>query len=276
MNSMKGILPYLQRGVIALVMVLALISLGRMHVRNHQQQERIEQLEEGLLALNNRLDQIQNRSTRSSEQGTGQQRAYGKQKDASPNDKAGSSKEKTQDAASGKSRATDKQEETVRPESDSLRPKPLPIEIEEGSVRHKYTEPQRFNLNHIDSLTLIRIPGIAARTASTILKYRNLYGGFYDPWQLQEFLTWDAAQAYMPEWCTKWFTADVSNVKLIPLNKATVAELRRHPYITYEQAIDLVNYRTRHKRIEKIEELYNLSTFKPEEVKRVSFYLSFE
>lgn len=147
---------------------------------------------------------------------------------------------------------------------------------QEGERPRKFTEPHQFDLNTIDSLTLIRIPGIAERTASVILKYRTRYGGFYDPRQLQEFLTWDAAKDYMDEWCSVWFTADASRLRLINTNRLTIAELQRHPYITHEQAVELVRYRTRHKRIVSVVELEQFSSFTPEELKRVVPYLSFE
>ena len=140
----------------------------------------------------------------------------------------------------------------------------------------KFTEPHLFDLNTIDSLTLIRIPGIAARTASVILKNRLRYGGFYNPRQLQEFLTWDAARDYMDEWCTVWFTTDANRLRLIHVNEATVSELQRHPYISHEQAVEIVRYRTRHKRLASIVEFQQLTTFSAEQIQQILPYLTFE
>jgi DNA uptake protein ComE-like DNA-binding protein len=140
----------------------------------------------------------------------------------------------------------------------------------------KFTEAHQFDLNTIDSLNLIRIPGIASRTASVILKYRQRYGGFYNPWQLQEFLTWDAAKDYMEEWCNVWFTADANRLRLIHVNAATISELQRHPYISHEQAVEIVRYRTRHKRIASAVEFQQLSTFSAEQIQQLLPYLTFE
>ena len=151
-----------------------------------------------------------------------------------------------------------------------------PFTSQTGERPRKFTEPHLFDLNTIDSLTLIRIPGIAARTASVILKNRLRYGGFYNPRQLQEFLTWDAARDYMDEWCTVWFTTDANRLRLIHVNEATVSELQRHPYISHEQAVEIVRYRTRHKRLASIVEFQQLTTFSAEQIQQILPYLTFE
>ena len=44
----------------------------------------------------------------------------------------------------------------------------------------------------------------------------------------------------MEEWCTAWFTADASRLRAIHVNAATISELQRHPYISHEQAVEIV------------------------------------
>lgn len=135
----------------------------------------------------------------------------------------------------------------------------------------KFTEPHRFDLNTIDSLNLIRIPGIAARTASIILTQRERYGGFYSPEQLREFITWDAAQQYMQDWCEVWFTADPQSIRKIPVNTSDVKTLQRHPYINHEQAVDIYRYRLRNKSV-GVEDLRMMQSFTPEDIKRLKYY----
>lgn len=140
----------------------------------------------------------------------------------------------------------------------------------------KFTEPHAFDLNTVDSLTLIRIPGIAARTASVILSQRQRYGGFYDANQLRDFLTWDAALAHLDEWCTLWFTANADRIVHLPINTATVSQLQHHPYLSHQQAVEIVQYRTRHKGIHQATELQQLSTLTQNEISHLLPYLSFE
>lgn len=246
----KSIPPYIQRGLIVLIILLMGISISRLLVSMHQQQERIEILETQvalLMADTTRLV-IQPNIRHQASDVPYSQTTVSRHKPHYDNRPQADNRSHTEQQASSHT------------ESNSF----------------KFTEPHTFDLNTIDSLTLIRIPGIASRTAATILKNRQRYGGFYDPWQLQEFMTWDAAQANMEAWCTQWFTANPSRIQRLPLNTASVGELQRHPYITHEQAVDLVRYRTRHNRISAPAELQQIPSLSAETVEKLLPYLSFE
>lgn len=146
----------------------------------------------------------------------------------------------------------------------------------EPSYQRKFSEPHLFDLNTIDSITLIRIPGIAARTAHVILKQRERYGGFYNPWQIGEFLTWDAAQQHLDEWCTRWFFTDQNLLRPLRVNHDSEAELRRHPYLTRQQARLIIDYRTRHQRITTPAELQQFTDLSASQMQHLLPYLSFE
>ncbi|MDO4497839.1 MAG: helix-hairpin-helix domain-containing protein [Bacteroidales bacterium] len=141
---------------------------------------------------------------------------------------------------------------------------------------NKFGSPLFLELNVIDSATLVRVPGIAGRTASVILDYRERLGGFYSPEQLRERLTWEVAQSYMDDWCNKWFKADESLVQMLRINILSFREINRHPYISYEQTKALVNYREKHKRIQSMAELKQLGVFDEETLEKLSHYISFE
>lgn len=136
----------------------------------------------------------------------------------------------------------------------------------------KFTQAHKFDLNTIDSLNLIRIPGIAAKTASIILSQRARYGGFYSPEQLREFLTWDAAQRYMQDWCEVWFTADPQTIRKIDVRIADVKALQRHPYINHEQAVEIYRYRLRNKTV-TVKDLQQLPSFTQDDIERLKYYL---
>lgn len=263
----KRIPPYLQRGLLALIIVLLGISVARLLVSMHQQQERIEILEgqvAQLFADTTRLV-LPSYSSRPYEDRrfknqTSSRNDYYPRRNSYQN----SSANRQVADSSTSSYTTNQRQETL----DATPPTTSPS--------RKFTETHQFDLNTIDSATLVRIPGIAERTATVILKNRQRYGGFYSSSQLQEFLTWEAAQAYMEEWCTIWFTTDIAHIRAIQINTASVSELQRHPYISHEQAIDLVRYRTRHKHISSVAELQQLSTFSESQLNQLLPYLSFE
>ena len=144
-----------------------------------------------------------------------------------------------------------------------------------GVYSQKFESPVLLELNTVDSATLTRIPGIGAKSASLIIKYRNQLGGYVSPYQIEEKLVWDSAKERMDEWCSLWLKADSSLVRRINVNKAGFKEILRHPYISYEQTKALVKYRDKHLRIDGIEVLYMLEEFSDDDIARLLPYLSF-
>lgn len=144
------------------------------------------------------------------------------------------------------------------------------------AVAEKFHSPIRLELNLVDSATLVRVPGIAGKTAGTILKYREALGGFYSPDQLRERLTWESAQERMDEWCCDWFTADESLIRIIAINKVSFSELLHHPYFNYDQVKAVIRYRDKHKRIDSFAQLEQLGCFEPETLEKLKHYCSFE
>jgi len=139
----------------------------------------------------------------------------------------------------------------------------------------KFTNHILLELNTVDSATLVRVPGIGAKSASMIISYRERLGGFHTPYQISERLTWEGANERMEEWCTKWFKADERFIKKLDINNADFKEILRHPYISYEQTKAIVNYRNKHKKIESINVLELFEEFQKEDIERLRHYLKF-
>ncbi len=274
-SNRKSIPPYIRRSLLVLIIFLMGISVARFFVSMHQQEERIEILEAQVAQLLADTTRLQIPSQPLYNRGYHQQNGnyyhtYNRNNHNHYRQSHSTQGQRKPDQSLRSSDAiADSTARTNVPQSS-------PFISQTGERPRKFTEPHLFDLNTIDSLTLIRIPGIAARTASVILKNRLRYGGFYNPRQLQEFLTWDAARDYMEEWCTVWFTTDANRLRLIHVNEATVSELQRHPYISHEQAVEIVRYRTRHKRLASIVEFQQLTTFSAEQIKQILPYLTFE
>lgn len=140
----------------------------------------------------------------------------------------------------------------------------------------KFSNPVLLDLNSVDSLTLRCVPGIAEKSASMIIRYRERLGGFYDPSQLAELLTWESAQQHLDEWCEEWFVADTTKIRPLNVNSASFKELLRHPYLSFDQTKALVNYRERHRGIPSIMALRMLEDFSESDIARLTPYLSFE
>ena len=274
-GNRKSIPPYIQRSLLVLIIFLMGISVARFFVSMHQQEERIEILEAQVAQLLADTTRLQIPSQPLYNRGYHQQNGnyyhtYNRNNNYNYRRSSSTQGQNRPDQSLRSSDAIADSTATINASQST------PFTSQTGERPRKFTEPHLFDLNTIDSLTLIRIPGIAARTASVILKNRLRYGGFYNPRQLQEFLTWDAARDYMEEWCTVWFTTDANRLRLIHVNEATVSELQRHPYISHEQAVEIVRYRTRHKRLASIVEFQQLTTFSAEQIQQILPYLTFE
>lgn len=140
----------------------------------------------------------------------------------------------------------------------------------------KFSAPVRLELNAIDSLTLVRVPGIGATTAYVILRYRDKLGGFSSPEQLRECIRWESAQQHLDEWIEEWFKADEFLIKKVDVNHLSFKELVHHPYLNYEQVSQLCRRREKVGSMRSLDELSQLDAFGEEDLKRLAPYLRFE
>lgn len=139
----------------------------------------------------------------------------------------------------------------------------------------KFQLPIVLELNTVDSATLTKVPGIGAKSARMIVRYREQLGGFHNAKQLDEVLTWSSAKEHMDEWCTHWFTADSSLIIRLNVNTADFRQILRHPYFNYEQTKELVNYRDKHKRINSWDDFEMMECFDNNDIEKLRFYLKF-
>jgi competence protein ComEA len=104
------------------------------------------------------------------------------------------------------------------------------------------TERYKAELNSADSAELVKVFGIGPATARRIIRYREKLGGFAFIEQLREVAGIDSARFEVIK--TGVFT-DPDVVKKIEINKASVTQLRQHPYIDYYIAKAIVDNRIR-------------------------------
>ena len=143
------------------------------------------------------------------------------------------------------------------------------VRVEVKSVRYaaKSRPPEPLDLNMADSTELVRLPGIGAATAMKIIRYRERLGGYTEITQLAEI-------EGLPDSLMKWFIiTDTIPVSRIAVNKATLAELRRHPYIDFYQARAIVEFRNERGTIKSPEQLSFLEEFTAQDLIRLKPYL---
>jgi len=141
-------------------------------------------------------------------------------------------------------------------------------------VYKKYTSSIAIiDINLADTTAFIALPGIGSKLASRIISFREKLGGFYSIDQVGE--TYGLQDSTFQK-IKKWLKLDNSLLKKININKATVEELRSHPYIRWNLANAIINYRKEHGDFKSIEELKNIMIVTDEVYEKVKNYLIVE
>ena len=146
------------------------------------------------------------------------------------------------------------------------------VTVEVKSVRYasKTRPDEPLDLNAVDSTELVKLPGIGSATAYKIIRYREQLGGYTDIGQLSEI-------EGLPDSLMKWFIiTDTIPIRQIPVNTATLSELRRHPYMDFYQARAIVEYRRERGMIKGPEQLSFMEEFTVQDLKRLEPYLDFK
>ena len=127
---------------------------------------------------------------------------------------------------------------------------------------------ERVDLNKADTAQLRHVPGIGSYFARQIVNYRRHLGGFHSIQQLREIEDF-------PEKSLSYFILPDDDVARLDINTATLSQLSRHPYITYTQARDIVDYRRLRGPIHTLDDLRLLKSFTPQTLRRIEPYLKF-
>jgi len=119
--------------------------------------------------------------------------------------------------------------------------------VQQTETVKKYDKPSytiaNVDINLADTAAFIALPGIGSKLANRIIAFRDKLGGFYKIEQVAETFalpdsTFQKIKSHL------FITA--TTVKKISINKATVDELKAHPYLRYNLANAIVQYRIQH------------------------------
>jgi len=134
--------------------------------------------------------------------------------------------------------------------------------------RHKIAAGEKIDLATADTTQLKRVPGIGSYYASCIARYGQRLGGFVSVDQLDEI-------DELPPNVKQYFSIDAPNPVKLNLNKLSVSELKRHPYLNYYQAQSIIDYRRLHGPLQSLDDLKLLRDFPPETIQRLAPYVCF-
>lgn len=137
-----------------------------------------------------------------------------------------------------------------------------------------YTKPEKkaltVNVNEADSSAFIALPGIGSKLATRIVNFRDKLGGFYSIEQVSE--TYGLPDSTFQK--IKAFLRLDGSVKKWNINTATKEELKAHPYIKWNLANAIVEYRNQHGNFKRLDDLKNISIIDQPTFEKIIHYLS--
>lgn len=131
------------------------------------------------------------------------------------------------------------------------------------------TEPL-IELNGTDSVELMKLPGIGTKLSKRIIKYRDLLGGYYTMDQLREVYGLNEQTIGL---INRRIKVDSTKVQKIDLNFSDRYELSRHPYIGKDNALLIINFRTKYGNITDPSVLKDSMILKGKDYERLKPYL---
>ena len=132
----------------------------------------------------------------------------------------------------------------------------------------KIKETEHVILNLADTTVLMTIPGIGPYFARKIVEYGERLGGYVSVSQLDEIDNFPLASK-------KYLMIQNPQTRKINVNKLSLNELKRHPYINYYQAKAITDYRRLYGPLKSLDDLNLSKDFPQEAIKRLSPYVAY-
>ena len=127
------------------------------------------------------------------------------------------------------------------------------------------------DVNYSDTAAFIALPGIGSKLAARIVAFREKLGGFYKIDQLAEI--YGLPDSTFQKIKGRLFITG-SNIKKLNINTATVDELKAHPYLRYNIANAIVQYRTQHGSFSSVNDIKKIMVVTEEIYNKVAPYLT--
>lgn len=127
------------------------------------------------------------------------------------------------------------------------------------------------DVNNSDTAAFIALPGIGSKLAARIVAFREKLGGFYKIDQLAE--TYGLPDSTFQKIKSRLVIGN-SSVKKLNINNATVDELKIHPYLRYNIANAIVQYRLQHGGFSSVSDIKKIMVVTEEIYNKAAPYLT--
>ncbi|MEG1909767.1 MAG: helix-hairpin-helix domain-containing protein, partial [Bacteroidales bacterium] len=127
------------------------------------------------------------------------------------------------------------------------------------------------HLNTADTLDFQELRGIGSGYAKRIFNYRQKLGGFVRKEQLLEVWGIDSAlyQSILP-----FIILDIDQIEKININTIDLQSLKKHPYLDYYQAKEIIKYREKKGGFQSVNELKKVNLMDGNTFEKLHLYLS--
>ena len=127
------------------------------------------------------------------------------------------------------------------------------------------------DINSADTSAYIALPGIGSKLAARIINFREKLGGFHSVEQIKETYglpdsTFQTIKSYLQ--------LNTPAVKQFNLNTATKDDLKAHPYIRWQLANAIVEYRNQHGPFKSLEDIKKILIIDDATYSKIVPYLS--
>lgn len=125
------------------------------------------------------------------------------------------------------------------------------------------------DLNSADTMMLKTVPGIGGYFARKVVQYGERLGGYVSIDQLDEI-------EGFPLDAKEYLVVENPSPHKLNLNRLSLNELKKHPYLNFYQAREITDYRRLHGPIKSLNDLRLSKDFPPEAIARLQPYVEFE
>ena len=129
------------------------------------------------------------------------------------------------------------------------------------------------NLRTADTTELKMIRGIGSYRAKQIVRYREQLGGFT---HVEQILEAKGMEKVDGDSLLEHFFIDSVKVEQMHVNVVGVKRLSRHPYLRFEQAQAIYEFRRKKIRLDSIQQLQQIEGLDIKTVEKIAPYLNFD
>lgn len=126
------------------------------------------------------------------------------------------------------------------------------------------------DINNLSEKEFKELGGFWKYNAVGIIKYRNLLGGYRKKEQLLEVYS---VKKYYYDKITENIIIDKQKIQKININFAEVSELGRHPYISYNDAKKIIDFRNKNGSFKQLNDLTKNNIISKRSFEKISPYL---